>query len=147
MTSGANLVLRPNNKAPVSRMEFTLRQLRLGRRQIFDHIDKEKNRGSMTALGLSLQVQLSPQSHTTSIVLQMKDILSASVCLQSVLPFLSLQLRHTASVRLAAKLQLDKGVFDTRSKRQDERLFTIFFADQTRENMKDETWMPKFEFF
>ena len=148
-SSDAKLILRPvgGNKASVSRMDFTLRQLRVGRMQIFDHLDEENNQGAMTPLGLSLQVQLSAQGPSTSLVLQMKDVLSASACLQSVMPFLSLQLRHSASARLAAKLQLDKEDFDTRSKRQDERLFTIFFADQTRENMKDETWMQKLEFF
>ena len=149
MSSDAKMVFRPvgAHRASVSRMDFTLRQLRVGRMQIFDHLDEERNQAAMTPRGLSLKVQLSAHGPVTSLVLQMKDILSASACLQSALPSLSLQLRHTASGRLAAKLQLDKEVFDTRSKRQDERLFTIIFADQTREDMKDETWMPKFEFF
>ena len=149
MSSNAKMILRPigGHKAEVSKIEFTLRQLNVGRMQIFDHLDEKNNQGAMTPLGLSLKVQLIPRSPSISLILQMKDILSASVCLQSVMPFLSLQLRHTASFRLATKLDIDKEDFDTRSKQQDEKLFTIFFADLTGEIMKDETWMQKLTFF
>ena len=146
MSSAAKTILRSSgeHKAPVNKMEFTLKHLRVGRMQMFDHLDEKNNQGAMTPLGLSLKVQLSPHSDVISLFLKMKDILSVSACLQ---PFLSLQLRHTATFMLANKLDLNKKDFDTRSKHLDEKVFTIFFADRTGENLTDETWMQKLLFF